>query len=393
MWNDCDQVLKRLLSEKMGEKPNLSEDEIRDFIIGHVFSGQEDRPDTFSRKTQAVFQACSVVTGFSEIQPLVEDDDITEIMINGTRIFYEKEGKLLEWGTGLEETSQADRIIQTICDKADRTVNLSSPIADACLRNGMRASIVLSPVSVGGHSITIRKFPKTPISSGYLINEEFLTRESFEFLDRLVKARYNLFVCGGAGTGKTTLLNVLAESIPKEERIITVEDSAELKLDSLPNLVRLEARGRNLEGKGEITIRDLIRASLRMRPDRIIVGEVRGPEALDMLQAMNTGHDGSLSTGHGNSCKDMLSRLETMVLMGSQLPLPAVRRQIISAIDIFIFLSRVHRKRKITQICETDKNPETDQLFRILYAYDYGKEQLVRINEVENTGKMERYGL
>ena len=267
------------------------------------------------------------------LQELVDDPDVTEIMVNGRdRIFLEKKGRIVPWNRSFEEEEQLEDMIQQIVSRINRAVNVSHPIADARLENGSRVHVVLPPIALDGPVVTIRKFPE-PITVEKLIRLGSLSEEAAGFLEKLVKAGYNLFISGGTGSGKTSFLNAMSAFIPADERIITIEDSAELQIRQIPNLVRLETRNANAEGEGAVEISDLIRAALRMRPDRIIVGEVRGREALDMLQALNTGHDGSLSTGHANSPRDMLSRLETMVLMGAELPLPAVRSQIASAVD------------------------------------------------------------
>lgn len=288
------------------------------------------------------------------LQELVDCDEVTEIMVNGTEnIFVEKAGHIYEWDKRFETREKLENVIQQIVAKCNRVVNEASPIADARLENGSRVNIVLSPVALNGPIITIRRFPDHPISMEDLIRFGSLTAEAAEFLEKLVAAGYNIFISGGTGSGKTTFLNALSQYIPKTERIITIEDSAELQLQDIPNLVRLETRNANMDGAREITIRDLIRSSLRMRPNRIIVGEVRGSEAIDMLQALNTGHDGSLSTGHANSSNDMLTRLETMVLMGMDLPLAAVRRQIASGVDVIVHLGRLRDKsRRVLEIVE-----------------------------------------
>lgn len=288
------------------------------------------------------------------LQELVDCDEVTEIMVNGTEnIFVEKAGHIYEWDKRFETREKLENVIQQIVAKCNRVVNEASPIADARLENGSRVNIVLSPVALNGPIITIRRFPDHPISMEDLICFGSLTAEAAEFLEKLVAAGYNIFISGGTGSGKTTFLNALSQYIPKTERIITIEDSAELQLQDIPNLVRLETRNANMDGAREITIRDLIRSSLRMRPNRIIVGEVRGSEAIDMLQALNTGHDGSLSTGHANSSNDMLTRLETMVLMGMDLPLAAVRRQIASGVDVIVHLGRLRDKsRRVLEIVE-----------------------------------------
>lgn len=288
------------------------------------------------------------------LQDLLEDEEITEIMVNGAEhIFYEKQGTLYESGKQFSSKEKLDDVIQQIVGKSNRMVNEASPIVDARLADGSRVNIVLEPVAIDGSAISIRKFPDKPIRMEDLIRLGSITEEAAGFLETLVKAGYNIFISGGTGSGKTTFLNALSQYIPRAERIITIEDSAELKLLDKPNLVRLETRNANTQGVVPITIRDLIKTALRMRPERIVVGEVRGAEALDMLQAMNTGHDGSLSTGHANSCRDMLSRLETMVLMGMDFPLPAIRSQIASGIDIMVHLGRLRDKsRRVLSITE-----------------------------------------
>jgi pilus assembly protein CpaF len=288
------------------------------------------------------------------LQELIDNDDVTEIMINGTdNIFIEKAGRIYQWEKCFETREKLDNIIQQIVAKCNRVVNEASPIVDARLENGSRVNIVLAPVALNGPIVTIRRFPKNPISMDDLIKFGSITPNAVDELKKWVIAGYNIFISGGTGSGKTTFLNALSNFIPSTERVITIEDSAELQLQGIPNLVKLETRNANTEGAKPITIRDLIKSSLRMRPDRVIVGEVRGSEALDMLQALNTGHDGSLSTGHANSSKDMLSRLETMVLMGMDLPLSAVRRQIASGVDIIVHLGRLRDKsRRVIEIVE-----------------------------------------
>ena len=287
------------------------------------------------------------------LQELVDDPDITEIMVNGKdHIFIEKKGRLSRWDKAFDSAEQLEDLIQQIVSRVNRTVNLSSPIADARLEDGSRVHVVLAPVAVDGPVLTIRKFPE-PVTMDKLRRLGSISREAAVFLRTAVRAGYNIFVSGGTGSGKTTFLNALSEFIPEDERVITIEDSAELQIRHVPNLVRLETRVENRDGSREISMRDLIRASLRMRPDRILVGEVRGAEALEMLQAMNTGHDGSVSTGHGNSPRDMVTRLETMVLMAADLPLAAVRNQIASALELMVHLGRMRDKsRKVLEIAE-----------------------------------------
>ena len=288
------------------------------------------------------------------LQIFVEDSSVTEIMINGTdHIFIERDGRLQELDVGFDSPEKLQDVIQKIVAGCNRVVNEASPIVDARLPDGSRVNIVMNPVALNGPIVTIRRFPEKPVTMEWLIRNHSISAEAAEFLEKLVRAGYNIFISGGTGSGKTTFLNVLSQFIPAEERVITIEDSAELQLRSLPNLVRLETRNSNVEGCKEITVRELIRSSLRMRPTRIIVGEVRGAEAIDMLQCLNTGHDGSMSTGHANSGKDMLARLENMVLMGMELPLTAIRQQIASGIDIIVHLGRLRdRSRRVLEITE-----------------------------------------
>ena len=304
------------------------------------------------------------------LQELVDDPSVTEIMINGTdSIFVEKEGRLFRWPENFEDEKLADVIQQIVAD-CNRVVNEASPIVDARLKNGSRVNIVMKPVALNGPVVTIRRFPEKPVQMEDLLRFGSISLDASEFLKKLVRARYNIFISGGTGSGKTTFLNVLSGFIPGDERVITIEDSAELQIQNIENLVRMETRNSNVEGCEPISIRDLIKCALRMRPDRIVVGEVRGSEALDMLQAMNTGHDGSLSTGHGNTAKDMLSRLETMVLMGMDLPLAAIKKQIASGIDILVHLGRLRDKsRKVLQIVEITGFEEGDIVTNVIYEF------------------------
>jgi pilus assembly protein CpaF len=288
------------------------------------------------------------------IEPLINDPEVTEIMINGPdKVFIEKNGIVVKTDLAFESRERLEDLIQSIVARVNRSVNEAEPVVDARLEDGSRVNVVLPPLALNGPLVTIRKFPENPMTMDDLIRLNSLTPEAALFLEKLVQSRYNIFICGGTGSGKTSFLNALSSLIPKDERIITIEDSAELQLPSIDNLARLEMRNANTEGRGEIPIKSLIKTSLRMRPERIIVGEVRGEEALDMLQAMNTGHDGSMSTGHANSAYDMLSRLETMVLTAAPLPLEAIKKQISSALDIIIFLSRLRdHSRRTMEISE-----------------------------------------
>ena len=335
------------------------------------------------------------------LQELIDDDSVTEIMVNGTEgIFLERNGRLLCWEKKITSKEKLEDMVQQIAGRCNRIVNESVPVADARLSDGSRVSLVLPPVALNGPVITIRRFPKNPIHMDRLVELGAVTTEAAAFLRALVRSGYNIFISGGTGSGKTTFLNALSDFIPKEERIITIEDNAELQIQGAENLVRLEARQANTEGKNSVTIRDLIKASLRMRPDRIVVGEVRGEEALDMIQSMNTGHDGSLSTGHANSPRDMLSRLETMILMAMELPLSAIRRQIASAVDILIHLGRMRdRSRKVMEILEiTGYDRASGEITeRTLFQLEETKEQpmgvLVRKQELLHVEKLNRAGI
>ena len=349
--------LKDEISLHIDVTKDYEDEEVRLIIEECVFEKSKKIYLNADQKNEMVNIIFNSMRRLDALQPLIEDKSVTEIMINGPdTIFVERYGKVSKENIKFENEEKLRSIIQMIVSKVNRTVNESSPIVDARLKDGSRVSVVLPPVALNGPIMTIRKFPEKPMTIANLVKAGSLTDEAAEFLQALVKARYNIFICGGTGSGKTTFLNAMSNFIPPYERIVTIEDSAELQIIGVENIVRLETRNANTEGKGEVTIRDLIKTSLRMRPDRIVVGEVRGAEALDMLQAMNTGHDGSLSTGHANSTYDMLSRLETMVLCGALLPLEAIRQQIASAVNIIIHLGRLRdlsrRTLEITEVVQ-----------------------------------------
>lgn len=333
---------------------------------------------TVDEKRQAMYHIFHAFRGLDILQALVDDAEVTEIMVNDfDEIFVEKTGKVTQHTARFESREQLENLIQKIVGAVNRSVNEKSPIVDARLQDGSRVNVVLPPVALKGPTLTIRKFATRPLTMEDLVHKHSLTQEAADFLLDAVRNKANLFIAGGTGSGKTTFLNALGGAIPPEERIITIEDAAELQIPGIANLVKLEARNANMEGKGEIPIRELIRTSLRMRPDRIIVGEVRGGEALDMLQAMNTGHDGSLSTGHGNSPTDMLSRLETMVLSASALPITAIRRQIASALDLIVYLSRMKDGvRKVTDIQVVEGMRDGEIVLKPLFVLE--GERLIR---------------
>ena len=354
----------------------LTDQELWDLIDAAVIEHRDPAASLNVRESarQQVFYA---LRGLDVLQELVEDPQITEIMVNGyQQIFYEKQGRIHKWDRQFASREKLEDVIQSMVAVGNRMVNESMPIVDTRLRDGSRVNIVLEPVAIDGSVITIRKFPAKPMQMADLLRIGSLSEQMAEWLQALVAAGYNIFVSGGTGSGKTTFLNALSGYIPSDVRVVTIEDSAELQLRGIPNLVRLETRVSNLENVAEISIRQLIRTALRMRPDRIIVGECRGAEALDMLQAMNTGHDGSLSTGHANSCQDMLRRLETMVLMGMELPISAIRAQIASGIDVLVHLGRLRdRTRKVLDIMELDGMSQGEIRLNPIYHFEETGEQ------------------
>ena len=372
--DDYSAQIREQVLNRMDLSRDVSDEEIGE-LIGEVAS-QTLRGRTMSihdrvRIEQQVFNS---LRKLDVLQELVDDPEVSEIMVNGPgHIFYEKDGRVQVWTHSFTSEEKMQDVIQQIVGSHNRVVNLSNPIVDTRLSDGSRVNIVLSPISLEGSVITIRKFPQHPLDMETLIAREAISREAAELLKRLVKARYSILISGGTSSGKTTFLNALSQYIPEDERVITIEDSAELQIQGVKNLVRLETRNANMEGVMPITIRDLIRTALRMRPDRIIVGECRGAETFDMLQALNTGHDGGLSTAHGNSCRDILSRLEMMVLMGMDLPLAAIRQQIASGIDIIVHLGRLRDKsRRVLEIAELDGIEEGELKLHTLYELEQG---------------------
>lgn len=346
--------LRAKVQEQMDYMREMTDAEVEDAIDGVLLEQEELRVYPVKLRMRLKKEIFDSLRRLDILQIFVEDSSVSEIMINGTEhIFVERNGRLQELDMGFDSLEKLQDVIQQIVAGCNRVVNEASPIVDARLPDGSRVNIVMNPVALNGPIVTIRRFPEKPITMDWLIRNHSVSSEAAEFLKKLVRAGYNIFISGGTGSGKTTFLNALSQFIPSEERVITIEDSAELQLQELPNLVRLETRNGNVEGCREIGIRELIRSSLRMRPNRIIVGEVRGAEAVDMLQCLNTGHDGSMSTGHANSGKDMLARLENMVLMGMELPLAAIRQQIASGIDIIVHLGRLRdRSRRVLEITE-----------------------------------------
>lgn len=370
MTREMEQLRQKILT-KLDLTRDTGDEELEDLIYEEV--GLYSRMQGLSLKQREQFQKeiYHSLRKLDVLQELVEDPLVTEIMVNGPdHIFFEKDGRVSQWDRQFYSREKLEDVIQQIVAAGNKLVNEANPIVDTRLRDGSRVNIVLSPLAMDGSAITIRKFPEQPMRMSQLVQLGAVSDEVVEFLKQLVKAGYNLFLSGGTGAGKTTFLNALSEFIPSDERLITIEDSAELQIQSVPNLIRLETRNANMEGVREITIRDLIRTSLRMRPDRIIVGECRGAETLDMLQAMNTGHDGSISTGHANSSQDMLKRLETMVLMGMDLPIPAIRAQIASGINILIHLGRLRDcSRKLLNVDEIDGIKDGEIVTHTIYQF------------------------
>ena len=406
MTQEMEQLRQHILA-KLDLTRETADEELEELIYQEV--GSYSRRQGLSLKNREQFQReiYHSLRKLDVLQELADDPEVTEIMVNGSEhIFFEKGGRMQQWDKQFYSREKLEDVIQQIAAAGNKIVNEANPIADTRLKDGSRVNIVLSPVAIDGSAVTIRKFPEQPMDMEQLIRLGAISREAVDFLKQLVQAGYNIFVSGGTGAGKTTFLNALSAYIPKGERVITIEDSAELQITSVPNLIRLETRTANMEGVREITIRDLIRASLRMRPDRIIVGECRGAEALDMLQAMNTGHDGSISTGHANSSHDMLKRLETMVLMGMDLPVSAIRSQIASGIDLVIHLGRLRDcSRKVLNIDEIDGMEDGEIQMHAIYRFvetkqDGGGEKEGKVmglwektGELQNKEKLREAGL
>lgn len=396
--------IKQYITENL-PLSKLSDEELQEKVEAITMEKLSGQYISIEQQVSIVEQVYSSIRGFGLLDSIISDDTITEVMINDPQnIFIEQNGRLFKLDKEFESQRRLEDIIQRIVGLAGREVNQANPICDTRLPDGSRVNVVLPPIALCGPTVTIRKFSKTPMTIEKLIQYGSITKEIAEKLQMLLKAKYNIFISGGTGSGKTTFLNALSNYIPKDERVITIEDSAELQIEGIDNLVSLETRNANASGAGQITIRDLIKSSLRMRPERIIVGEVRGGEALDMLQAMNTGHDGSLSTGHANSTEDMLSRLETMVLQGAAgLPLEAIRQQIASAVDIIIHLSRLRDKsRKTMEITEVVGYENGKIILNPLYVFEEDENStLERVsgtlhrtkNPMKNTFKLQLAGV
>lgn len=396
------QIMRREVRAGLDLTSSAGDDELWQGIERKVLSDPTLEDLTSGERHTLVQRLFDSFRGLDILQPLVDHPEITEIMINSHReIFVEQEGEVRQITLEFESRERLEDIIQMIVSGVNRIVNESSPIVDARLKDGSRVNIVLPPIALKGPTMTIRKFPSEPMKMSDLIDKGALHEEAAELLQQLVRSKYNIFIGGGTGSGKTTFLNALSQFIPADERIITIEDSAELQIVTVPNLVSLETRNANTEGKGQISIRDLIKSSLRMRPNRIVIGEVRGAEALDMLQAMNTGHDGSLSTGHANTISDMISRLETMVLSGADLPIAVVRQQISSAIDIFVHLSRLRdRSRRVTEISEVIGMQDGEVMLNPLFRFQEIEEKegkiiggLVQVGTLRQVDKIQMAGL
>ncbi len=393
---EAEQLHARIL-EELDLTREVEDEELTKIIHQVLKEAGEREYISLGEKTALGKELFNAFRKLDLLQEFLEDDEITEIMINGTQnIFYEKEGKLYQSEKRFLSKEKLEDVIQQIVAGSNRLVNEASPIVDARLSDGSRVNVILAPVALNGPIVTIRKFPREAVTMQQLIMWNSISKEVADMLAVYVAAGYNIFISGGTGSGKTTFLNALSQFIPKDERIITIEDNAELKILGVANLGSLEARNANAEGTGEVTIRDLIKSALRMRPTRIIVGEVRSAEAIDMLQALNTGHDGSLSTGHANSPNDMLSRLETMVLMGMEIPLPAIRRQIASGIDLIVHLGRLRDKsRKVLEVTEVIDYQNGEILIQPIYSFaemgeKNGKIQGIwkKVHGLTHTGKL-----
>ena len=378
--------IRRSIMEKIDFSREVPDSEVLDLIDIHLTqSGTEPlllmTLEDRKRLRQDLFHS---IRRMDVLQDLLEDPEVTEVMVNGPEhIFVEKAGRLSRYPGSFTSAEKLDDVIQQIVGASNRVVNTASPIVDCRLANGDRVNVVLQPIALNGPILTIRRFPQDPITMDDLLRFGSIPEEIAQFLDKCVRAGLNIFISGGTGSGKTTFLNMLSDCIDPGERVITIEDNAELQIRHVPNLVRMEARNANVEGCRPLSIRELIKASLRMRPDRIVVGEVRGPEAIDMIQAMNTGHDGSMSTGHANSAKDMLSRLETMILMGMDLPVPAIRGQLASGIDLIVHLGRLRdRSRKLLEVVEVLGMEDGQIRLSTLYRFTETGEENGRITGV-----------
>ncbi len=395
--------IKTKTQNSLDFRRDFSDEEVKEVIDRVFLETREISLLSVKERRQLNKEVFDSLRRLDILQEFVDDPSVTEIMINGPdNVFVERAGKLNKIAQRFESEEKLRDVIQQIVAGCNRVVNEASPIVDARLVGGARVNIVMNPIALNGPIVTIRRFPDKPITMDDLETTGSITAEAAGFLRLLVRAKYNIFISGGTGSGKTTFLNVLSSFIPGDERVITIEDSAELQLQGIENLVRLETRNSNVEGCGEITIRDLIRSSLRMRPDRIIVGEVRGAEAVDMLQCLNTGHDGSMSTGHANSARDMLTRLENMVLMGAELPLAAIRQQIASGLDIIVHLGRLRDKsRKVLEISEVLGYENGEVVTKELFGFEEqgssleGKVigKLIRKEKLCETGKLKSAGI
>lgn len=392
------EILQEKLHKKVLECMDLSKDvegeEVYEIIDKVILEEGKKLYISNRDKTQMRKEIFSAIRGLDILQDILEDNEITEIMVNGpNRIFVEKRGKIYPYPKSFSSEERLRDVIQNIVAKVNRRVNEASPIVDTRLFDGSRVNVVLKPIAIDGPVVTIRKFPEKKMQMEDLLRFDSITEEAAKFLENLVYAGYNIFVSGGTGSGKTTFLNILSNYIPSDERIITIEDSAELQISNIANLVRLEVRQMNAEGENGVDMTSLIKSALRMRPDRIVVGEVRGKEAMDMLQAMNTGHDGSLSTGHANSPKDMLSRIETMVLMGVDMPLPAIRGQIAAGLDVIVHLGRLRdRSRRVLEITEVCEYKEGEIRLNPLYHFREESQEGNIDGQGKVCGKLERTG-
>ena len=384
--------LQKTLMERLEQSPDLSDRQILELIDDMLLEKSHGWALTLEMRGAMRKELFDSVRRLDVIQDLIDDPKVTEIMVNGfDRIFVERGGIVSRYPKSFTSREKLEDVVQQIVGKCNRIINESSPIVDARLENGSRVNVVVEPACIGGPVLTIRRFPDSPITMERLIAMGSITQEAAGFLEELVKSGYSILIGGGTSAGKTTFLNALSHYIPGDERIITIEDTAELQIQGIENLVRLEARSANMEGGRQITIRELIKTALRMRPNRIIVGEVRQEEAIDLLQAWNTGHDGSIGTLHANSTADMISRLETIVLMGMQLPLEAIRRQIASGVDIMVHLGRrKDKKRRVLEISEVTGYAPPEVLLQPLYRWDDKDSVLRRENQLMHREKLER---